>query len=58
MNNADFLKQQTVLFVEDEDLAREKLAKFLGKIFKRVIVAQNGLEGLEKFKISLDSSEE
>ena len=34
MNNADFLKQQTVLFVEDEDLAREKLAKFLGKIFK------------------------
>lgn len=57
MNNADFLKQQTVLFVEDEDLAREKLAKFLGKIFKRVIVAQNGLEGLEKFKISLDSSE-
>lgn len=57
MNNADFLKQQTVLFVEDEELAREKLAKFLGKIFKRVIVAQNGLEGLEKFKISLDSSE-
>ncbi|MDZ7819251.1 MAG: response regulator [Aliarcobacter sp.] len=55
----EFLKSQTVLFVEDEELAREILAKILlSKIFKKVITAANGLEGLEKFKESKSSDNE
>ncbi len=45
----DFLKDQTVMFVEDDDFAREELAKLLNKLFKKVILASNGLEGLEKY---------
>jgi PAS domain S-box-containing protein len=52
MFNLEYLKSQTVLFVEDEELAREMLAKILSKIFKNVLTAANGLEGLEKFKES------
>ena len=52
MFTPDFLKNQTVLFVEDEELAREKLAKLLSKLFKEVILASNGLEGLEKYEKS------
>lgn len=55
MFSTDFLKSQTVLFVEDEELAREKLAKLLSKFFNNVITASNGSEGLEKFKSSLNS---
>ena len=32
----DFLKDQTVMFVEDDDFAREELAKLLNKLFKRL----------------------
>jgi PAS domain S-box-containing protein len=52
MLTPDFLKNQRVLFVEDEELAREKLAKLLSKLFKEVILASNGLEGLEKYEKS------
>lgn len=52
MQNTDFLNQLTVLFVEDEELAREKLGKILSKLFKEVIPAQNGLDGFEKFRKS------
>ena len=37
MSNIEYLKTQTVLFVEDDDLARDVLAKILTKLFKRVI---------------------
>ncbi len=57
MIDSEFLKNQTVLFVEDEELAREKLAKLLSKLFKTVILAINGEEGLKKFKESYDSDE-
>jgi CheY-like chemotaxis protein len=53
----DFLKDQRVLFVEDEELAREKLAKLLTKLFKEVVLASNGLEGLEKFQKSKITNE-
>ena len=56
MFSQEFLKEQVVLFVEDEDLAREKLAKLLNKLFKEVIVASNGLEGLEKFQKAKESN--
>ena len=52
MQNTDFLNQLTVLFVEDEELAREKLGKILSKLFKEVILATNGLDGFEKFRKS------
>lgn len=52
MFTPDFLKNQRVLFIEDEELAREKLAKLLSKLFKEVILASNGLEGLEKYEKS------
>ena len=57
MLTPDFLKNQTVLFVEDEELAREKLAKLLSKLFKEVILASNGLEGLEKYEKSKITNE-
>jgi CheY-like chemotaxis protein len=49
MHNIEYLRTQTVLFVEDEELARDVLAKILTKIFKKVITATNGQEGLDKF---------
>ena len=57
MFTPDFLKDQRVLFVEDEELAREKLAKLLSKLFKDVILASNGLEGLEKYEKSKITNE-
>ena len=57
MFTPDFLKDQRVLFVEDEELAREKLAKLLTKLFKEVVLASNGLEGLEKFQKSKITNE-
>lgn len=48
MNNA--LKNLTVLFVEDEDKIRGSMAGIMEGVFKRVVVAGNGDEGLKKFK--------
>lgn len=39
-----------VLYVEDEDLAREKLGKFLRRRFEEVELCSNGLEGYLKFQ--------
>lgn len=50
MFNKEFLKNLTILYVEDEDIARAQLEKVLKRLFKEVIVAKNGLEGLEKYK--------
>ena len=57
MINTEILENQVVLFVEDEDLAREKLGKFLNKLFKKVILASNGLEGFEKYQSALQTDE-
>lgn len=57
MFTPDFLKDLRVLFVEDEELAREKLAKLLSKLFKEVILASNGLDGLEKYQKSKATNE-
>jgi CheY-like chemotaxis protein len=57
MSNIEYLRTQTVLYVEDEELAREVLAKILSKLFKKVITAKNGLEGLENFNKFKDTNE-
>jgi len=50
MINKDFLKNLTILYVEDDELARTKLAKILKRIFKDVLLASNGLEGYILFQ--------
>jgi CheY-like chemotaxis protein len=57
MPNIEYLRTQTVLFVEDEELARDVLAKILAKLFKKVITAANGHEGLENFNRQKDIKE-
>ena len=57
MFDVKYLKSQTVLFVEDEEVAREILAKVLSKMFKNVITASNGLEAYEKFELASNSSD-
>jgi len=46
----DKLSQIKVLYVEDDDFIREELADTLEFDVKELIVAENGEEGLEKFK--------
>ena len=61
MINKDFLKNLTLLYVEDDEIARTKLAKILRRVFNNVLLASNGLEGyilfqkyqLEKNKIDI-----
>lgn len=44
-----YLKQLTVLYVEDEEDARQQFAQFLQRLVGRLIVATNGAEGLSAF---------
>ncbi|MBO7369676.1 MAG: response regulator transcription factor [Campylobacter sp.] len=44
------MKELNVLLVEDEAKIRDLLAGVMEKVFKKVITAQNGEEGLKKFK--------
>ena len=46
----NILENLTILYVEDEELAREEVADFLEFEVKAVVVAENGKDGLEKFK--------
>jgi len=50
MYNVDFLKKLTILYVEDEDIAREQFAKSLKRLFKEVILGVNGEDGYYKFQ--------
>lgn len=50
MFNEEFLGSLTILYVEDEDLARESLAKTLRRFFKTVLLASNGIEAYVTFK--------
>lgn len=40
------MNELTLLFVEDEEMLREQLLKFLQRRFKKVLVAENGAQGL------------
>ena len=57
MINKEFLKKLTILYVEDEDVAREQLGKSLRRLFKNVILAVNGEDGYSKFKVAKASTE-
>ena len=48
--DAEFLKTLTVLYVEDEDLARTQTEAFLRRRVGKLISASNGAEGLEAFR--------
>jgi len=48
--DAELMKSLVVLYVEDEEEVREALARYLRRRFAKVDTAENGQEGLEKFK--------
>lgn len=52
--NKEILRDINVLYVEDEKEVREFTSKTIGSIVNRVIVAQDGKEGLEKFNDNSD----
>jgi len=53
-----FLKDIVVLYVEDEQDVLNLTKDILGKFVKKVITAENGLEGLELFQRSYNTPEE
>lgn len=48
------LKNLTILYVEDEDFARNEMIEVLSFVFKEIIPASDGLEGFEKYKENQD----
>ncbi len=48
--DTELMKSLVVLYVEDEEEVREALARYLRRRFAKVDTAENGEEGLEKFK--------
>ncbi len=50
MFNRDFLQKLTILFVEDDEIARRQLERMLNRLFGKVITAKNGLEGYEIYQ--------
>ena len=46
----NFSKKLNVLYVEDNKAVREMTLLILKDLFNKVIVAENGREGIEKFK--------
>lgn len=40
----------SVLYVEDSKIVRESSYRFFQLFFDKIVVATNGLEGIEKFK--------
>lgn len=46
------IQNMKLLYVEDENVLREVTADFLDKVFITTITANDGLDGLEKFKKS------
>ena len=54
MINKEILKNIKVLYVEDEVEVRNFTAKTMQAIVKELIVAENGLDGIEKFKSNQD----
>ena len=48
--NNDLLKQQTVLYVEDEEIARASIGSFLSRYVGELLLGANGSEGLELYQ--------
>lgn len=47
--NKNFLNHLKVLYVEDEEIIREQLSRFIKRRVGKLFVAKNGEEGIEKF---------
>jgi PAS domain S-box-containing protein len=47
----EFLKNITVLYVEDEKDIRDSMSMVFEKLFKKVVMATNGQDGYDKFRI-------
>ncbi len=47
----EYTKNLTVLYVEDSSTLLKVVGSFLEKIFKKVYLADNGLQGLESYKL-------
>jgi len=56
MFNKNFLGQLTVLYVEDEENIRHSMLIIFDKLFKKVIIGTNGLDGYDKFRISKEKN--
>jgi len=50
MFNKEFLKTLTVLYAEDDASIRNSLSNILKKVFKEVVVCEDGQEGIDKYK--------
>jgi len=48
--NQEFLRQITVLYVEDDKLISETFQNIFNKLFKEVVVSFDGEDGLDKYK--------
>ena len=57
MENNMEIKNLKVLYVEDEDLAREKLGKFLQRRFPDITLCANGLDGFLAFEKAYSSND-
>lgn len=58
MENMDtFISSLNILYVEDEEIAREKLGKFLNKSYGKATLCENGAEGYELFKKAFEKDE-
>ncbi|MCK9337938.1 MAG: response regulator [Arcobacteraceae bacterium] len=52
--NKDLLSKAVILYVEDEDLARQETSELLQVFFDKVFIATNGQEAFEIFKTNSD----
>ena len=50
----DIVGGYNILLVEDDSLIHEQLKKILGRLFKKIYIAENGRDGLETFKNNRD----
>lgn len=51
MLDQNFLKNITVLYVEDEEHIRDSMNTVFTKLFKKVVMATNGQDGYDKFRL-------
>jgi CheY-like chemotaxis protein len=50
----EFLKKLTILYVEDDELIAKELSSTIEKLFKKIIVAKDGQDGLDKYNQNKD----
>lgn len=48
--DSKLLKKVKLLFIEDDEIQRKELSTFLKRRVEKIYVAENGEEGLDKYK--------